>query len=448
MHIKVKITIIYLILTFNLFGQEVNREYFPKDVIKNNKITSYTIYRETDNGIKPITRVDFDSLQREILTYHFESCFEYSEYDNKGLLISQWFFPFGCTLPFTEKYYKYNKNEKLTETIRKDYFSNISTCKNYYLENNLIKTQESDNSWTEYKYDSLGRLIQEFYFSDNKVVRSYHNIYDRNNNLMIDYSCDANGDTTNFRTYKYNEKNLRINLSAYDENNMLSQTYNYVYNEDNTIKFEEGYTEIENNVLKKESYVKFVYKYEYQPLMYIDNQFPTETLRPLIRQNNKDYVIDIKNKKIELIKSPFSIVFNNKKWDPNNLKLYSATIVFLSDYEIYNNIKVNTSVSSVSCLESGNLISGGHSPFESFQIGDVGYNLIYENQYSTKLNLLKSENGIYTLELPVINFSKNDKLIELKNLNENKLYLVFFIDRNLNRFIDENELFKCEINFY
>lgn len=168
-----------------------------------------------------------------------------------------------------------------------------------------------------------------------------------------------------------------------------------------------------------------------------------------IIQGDKEYPINNQQAEININKNAFTIRFNLTK------KAQFFHIAALLDENTFNQEIANISCDIIPYLSPGTGYAGYQDkPYDSMYISknEHGQHYIYyENEKSRRADLLENKGDYYRLEwkinkitiIPNFNYRLE---YDIKDVPLNSLYLVLFMDDNLNEIVDPGEFVKLKIN--
>ncbi len=173
-------------------------------------------------------------------------------------------------------------------------------------------------------------------------------------------------------------------------------------------------------------------------------------------QDGKKTTLKENYQTVKINKGKFSLRFYNKRYSFNKKKPYyaqSATYAaqaaaFVNEFEL-ENVKVGMQVSDVPFFAFGSgMATGINGKYESLAFNSYGHHyLMYENQDSKRVNLIDTYGDYLELEFEINGFNYDRVEVKIEDFDFDEFYIVLFIDSNLNKIIDENELKKIEVRF-
>lgn len=172
--------------------------------------------------------------------------------------------------------------------------------------------------------------------------------------------------------------------------------------------------------------------------------FPTQLT---VFQNGIEYPINNFEETIELSKEAFSLRFNNKKYNSENKKFYTAQIAAFIDKSEFDKLKTGVSKSVFPCFAPGTGMAPDKSnKYESLIFNNAAHHYtFYESPESTRLNLLKDGGEVLRLEFEINALYYNKESFKMTETDLKEFYIAILIDKNLNENIDEGELNKLTI---
>ncbi len=167
-----------------------------------------------------------------------------------------------------------------------------------------------------------------------------------------------------------------------------------------------------------------------------------------ILQGNKTYDLINQEENITLKKEKFSIQFNVKKYDENN-EFNALKIAAVPDENMFNSIEQGT-ICETSIFCPGRSMAGyGDRPFRALAVSEEAFHYIYyENEDSRRADLLGiRDDGTVDLEWKIdkVTFADSELEYKLSDIPVNYLYLIAFIDKNMNGITDAGEFTKIKI---
>lgn len=177
------------------------------------------------------------------------------------------------------------------------------------------------------------------------------------------------------------------------------------------------------------------------------NMFSQEKQYISFIQNEKN-VNSIKEK-IILDKKPFSIRFFCKPYDSKNEKFYSTQIAVLDNDILFNQIKIGDSSEKYPFFEPGTGMAPNESGFYDalFINNEAHHYIYYENESDKRAKLITKEKEFLELEWQIKKAFLNETELELNDLANKKLFFVIFIDSNLDKVFDKDEIHMVEVQF-
>ncbi len=173
------------------------------------------------------------------------------------------------------------------------------------------------------------------------------------------------------------------------------------------------------------------------------------TLGLKIMQDGKEYAILSTEQNIKLAKDKFEIIFNLKKDDDIAEKYFAARIVADIDSDIFKQFEPKKKFEEVPSLVAGTSMAGPKdAPYNCIFFDDQAHHYIfYNNEDEKRANLISKENNLLQLGFDIENYCMQDFEINISNSNFEAIYMVFFIDKNLNEIVEEGEYAKLKITF-
>lgn len=173
------------------------------------------------------------------------------------------------------------------------------------------------------------------------------------------------------------------------------------------------------------------------------------TLGLKIIQDGKEFAIETTEQNIKLAKEKFEITFNLKRDDDVAEKYYAARIVADIDSDIFNQFDPEKTFEEIPSLAIGTSMAGPKdAPYNCIFFDDQAHHYVfYNNEDEKRAKLLSKENGILKLGFDIENYCMQDFEINISNSNFEEIFMVFFIDKNLNEIVEEGEFVKLQITF-
>ncbi len=150
-------------------------------------------------------------------------------------------------------------------------------------------------------------------------------------------------------------------------------------------------------------------------------------------------------------KTHFSLSFEILPYNFDNKALHMIQIAATSNKENLKYFKEGA-VSNQNPFFSytGTVIASyENKPYNSMYVVESGHHSIYyENETDKNADIIgKRKNGKIRLKWDIDHFTINKKKTEIESANFNELYVMIFIDHNLNKSIDKGEYNLVKINF-
>lgn len=167
----------------------------------------------------------------------------------------------------------------------------------------------------------------------------------------------------------------------------------------------------------------------------------------IISQDDKEFSFSTGEAEITLTKTPFKLSFYNKEYSVK--EFYALQLVALDDYETYRAFCSGIPTSESVFFSPGTGMAPDESGrYESLIITDKAHHyLFYSRDDKSRLNKLGKSGRYLLLNFSIDTIFDGIDNAPIKNYNKNQLFLILFIDRNLDEIIDHNELYKLNINF-
>lgn len=257
-----------ILMTSQAFGQYASDRYYPKEIIKKEKVAACKIYEDSAGTLNLTDEIRYDEDGKETeLVSHKWGYAEKFFYNDKGMKIARYFTPEGDHF-WERDTLLYNKGGMLTAVITYNYDGSQSKRSEYeYADSQLVKERfffGGHLSFTsKYTYSDNGRKRVEKRVIKDQPDEISTCFYDQNKNLT-EFIRDGEGDDRIDHVYTYDAHGRKTQESLYGMVGHLDQFYRTAYLENGLIDFEEAFTGIKNNDLKQSDYVKTVYHYTYR----------------------------------------------------------------------------------------------------------------------------------------------------------------------------------------
>ncbi len=173
----------------------------------------------------------------------------------------------------------------------------------------------------------------------------------------------------------------------------------------------------------------------------LDNSLPPITF---VQKNDKHQITDT-HQSVKLKKSSFSIVFpgliNNTFPNDFNVKVTASY-----DKEVFKKAKINQREEDTSIF--GNITAfamGSNNPF--FIIDGDGHNVLYyDHTEHASLDYIKNINkDVLLLQFDIDKVHAENQEQNISRITK-PIYMIIYMDKNLNKQIDEKEIFYVTIN--
>jgi len=164
----------------------------------------------------------------------------------------------------------------------------------------------------------------------------------------------------------------------------------------------------------------------------------------IIQNEDTIFVSDLEN--INLEKSEFTFEFILQEYTEENW--YSARFTASTDPVIFN-FENNTLLNNILFFQPGAGLATTESYKSMYLTKNACHYIIYNNKnyYAKRAEYIgKNFDGRNILQWNINNFS-GDVDSSVENAEVDKIYIVLFIDQNLNNIIEEYEYIRFEINF-
>lgn len=167
-----------------------------------------------------------------------------------------------------------------------------------------------------------------------------------------------------------------------------------------------------------------------------------ERTKIFIYQNNEEQVVPDQEATFNLKKEKFSIRYFNKKYQAKNEAFYAARVAAFTDKSELASIQTGMKAEELSFFAPGS----GMAPSEAGDYDYIIFNnyghhyLIYEKRSGKRVKVLENFGDFKKLEFEIKGFYEEGNPVEIANTSMEEFYLAIYIDYNLNKIIDEDEL--------
>lgn len=156
---------------------------------------------------------------------------------------------------------------------------------------------------------------------------------------------------------------------------------------------------------------------------------------------------------LHLGKEPFKLRFFNKRYNPDEKKFYAAKISVSTNPELLEMIKPKMNEEKVPYFAPGTGMATDQTSGYPYLFLDDGacHYVNYTNEENKRAELISENQDWLKLEMNVKGIIKKvggkSSDIDMENIEDITLYLVTFIDRNLDDIIQKDELTKSIMHF-
>ncbi len=166
-----------------------------------------------------------------------------------------------------------------------------------------------------------------------------------------------------------------------------------------------------------------------------------------IYQNGAEKVIAPGQTSVDLKRDPFSIRFFNKAYNGEAQEFNSTQVAALLSKEELAMVKSGIRTEDVSFFAPGSGMAPASSgAYDLLIFNNYGHHyLFYENENSKRVTFLEDHGDYKKLEFPINNLLVDNEEVAMENIALNEFYLVIFTDRNLNKVIETEELYKLTV---
>lgn len=166
-------------------------------------------------------------------------------------------------------------------------------------------------------------------------------------------------------------------------------------------------------------------------------------------QNEKITELNSFKQSLIIEKKPFAIRFFCKPYDTKNEKFYATQIAVIDNEETFNKIKIGDAAEKYPFFEAGTGMAPNESGFYDavFINNEAHHYIYYDNESDKRANLISKQNDIIELEWQINKFFYNEKEADLTELPFKTLFFVIFIDANLNKRMEQDEIHLVQVQF-
>lgn len=166
-------------------------------------------------------------------------------------------------------------------------------------------------------------------------------------------------------------------------------------------------------------------------------------------QNEKITELNSFKQSLIIEKKPFAIRFFCKPYDTKNEKFYATQIAVIDNEETFNKIKIDDAAEKYPFFEAGTGMAPNESGFYDavFINNEAHHYIYYDNESDKRANLISKQNDIIELEWQINKFFYNEKEADLTELPFKTLFFVIFIDANLNKRMEQDEIHLVQVQF-
>lgn len=152
---------------------------------------------------------------------------------------------------------------------------------------------------------------------------------------------------------------------------------------------------------------------------------------------------------VELSKEAFALRFFNKPYDDFNDRYCAAKIAVLEESPDTTLFKPGQAVKNIPYFEAGTGMSPSHhGTYDAMVVSSTGHHyLFYENKKSKRVQLIVKHDDYFELEWSIQFFNSTGIDLPIAEIPYSRLYMVIFIDYNLNDVIDAYELKTVLLKF-
>ncbi|MBI3133717.1 MAG: hypothetical protein HYZ14_03490 [Bacteroidetes bacterium] len=167
-----------------------------------------------------------------------------------------------------------------------------------------------------------------------------------------------------------------------------------------------------------------------------------------IYQNGAEF--QVKNDTVfQLPRNPFSIRYFSRMWNEKAKKFYTAQIAgFVNKSEMLA-VRTGMKTDLIPCFSPGTGMAPDRSGFYTeFIIRSYAHHyLLYENEQNRRVQLISAGRDFSYFDFAIASFYIDDMTYSVNDFPYPELFLVVFIDDNLNNRTDAGELTRFTIQF-
>ncbi len=166
-------------------------------------------------------------------------------------------------------------------------------------------------------------------------------------------------------------------------------------------------------------------------------------------QGDRIFLISRSVDSISLDRKAFALRYFCRQYDEKKEKFYSAQIAILENPNDLSFLKIGQSVNDVPYFEPGTGMAPGiNDMYDTIFISNIGHHyLIYENEKNKSVFFVSRSKDVLELEWKIAASFYEQRNIQFSELKLEYLYFVVFIDKNLNKIINEDELKIIKVKF-
>jgi hypothetical protein len=145
---------------------------------------------------------------------------------------------------------------------------------------------------------------------------------------------------------------------------------------------------------------------------------------------------------VKLDRNPFSIRYFCKQYDGKNEKFYSARVAVLDKLEDTICLEIGKKAKEIPYFKPGTgMAPGENGMYDTLFITISGHHyLFYENEIDNRVYFISKNKDFLELEWKISAAFYQEKDVQFSELNLSSLYIIIFIDNNLNGIINKDEL--------
>lgn len=176
----------------------------------------------------------------------------------------------------------------------------------------------------------------------------------------------------------------------------------------------------------------------------IQSEIPKESI--IISQGNGGFIDNSGEFTVTLERDEFTIEFFNKRYQGD--EHHTAKIAFFSSALSLDQAISGIRAKDISYFDYGTSIAGTPQGYDEIWLDHSGnHSVYYSDEDDKRATLLGEKNGMLHLSFPVHTIMINEMEFKMKKIDIPNLYIVIYIDRNLDGWVQDGELTKATVIF-